>query len=292
MSATRSVIDQAISRLAQAGVASPEADLWSLVSAVLAVSRGEAQARALIDEDFLNSAQLARLDEWVTRREAREPLWHITGRAPFLHLELEVGPGVFTPRPETELLAHQAIADAELMVPSADSLEVVDLCAGSGAIGLAITSRIPHTRALLVEASAAAGEYLARNARTIAPDRTEVHIGDLAEARQLRSPGSVDLVVSNPPYLIEGVDPLDQETATADPPEALFAPEDGMAVIHLVVIEAAWLLRPGGVVLIEHGVGQGEPTREALHAAGFRQPETQQDLLGRDRFTRAVAGLP
>ncbi len=288
MSATQSVIDQAIDRLRSAGVASPEADVWSLVASVLGISRGEAQARALIDQNVLSATQLAQFENWVSRREAREPLWHITGRAPFMTLELEVGPGVFNPRPETELLAQQAIADAQLMVPAGDVLDVVDLCAGSGAIGLAIASQVTHARVLLVEASEAAGEYLLRNVDAIAPS-TEVVLGDLGEARDHRAIASVDLVVSNPPYLIAGVEPLDRETQEFDPPEALFASAEGFADIERVIAEAAWLLRPGGVVLIEHGIGQGDQTREALVAAGFRQAETQQDLLGRDRFSRAVA---
>lgn len=290
MSAAQSVIDQAIARLRAAGVASPEADVWSLVATVLGMSRGEAQARALIDPNLLTSDQLSHFETWVGRREAREPLWHITGRAPFMTLEFEVGPGVFTPRPETELLAQQAIADAQLMAPTGDVLEVVDLCAGSGAIGLAIASQVPHARVLLVEASEAAGTYLARNAQSIAPEAAEVVMADLAQARGYRAQGSVDLVVSNPPYLIAGVEPLDRETQEFDPPEALFADAEGFADIDRVITEAAWLLRPGGVVLIEHGIGQGQATREALAAAGFRHAQTEQDLLGRDRFSRAVAG--
>ena len=289
MSSDTELINQAIGRLRSAGVASPEADVWSMVAALRGTSRGEAQARALMGSPLLDPGQIEQFQQWLGRREQREPLWQITGMAPFAHLELEVGPGVFSPRPETELLAQQGISEALQVVPAGEWVEVVDLCAGSGAIGLAIASQVPHSRVLGVELSQAAGEYLQRNIQRVAPDRAEMLLGDLALARDLRGQHSVDLVVSNPPYLIEGEDVLDAETAGFDPPEALFADGEGMAVVHRVIIEAAWLLRPGGVVLIEHGIGQGEPTRQALAEAGFRQVETHQDLLGRDRFSRGVA---
>jgi len=289
MSSDTEFIDRAIARLRAAGVASPEADVWSMVAALRGGSRGEAQAQALIGADLLDADQLERFDQWVARREQREPLWQITGVAPFAHLELEVGPGVFTPRPETELLAQQAVSEALQVVPAGDWVEVVDLCAGSGAIGLAIASQVHHSRLLGVESSETAAEYLQRNIDRVAPERARLVIGDLAEAREHLSPHSVDLVVSNPPYLVEGEDVLDDETARFDPPEALFADDEGMAVVYRVITEAAWLLRPGGVVLIEHGTEHGEPTRQALREAGFWQVETHQDLLGRDRFSRGVA---
>ena len=289
MSSDTEFVDRAIARLRAAGVASPEADVWSMVAALRGGSRGEAQAQALIGTDLLDAERLERFNQWVARREQREPLWQITGVAPFAHLELEVGPGVFTPRPETELLAQQAVSEALQVVPAGDWVEVVDLCAGSGAIGLAIASQVHHSRLLSIETSETAASYLQRNIERVAPERARLVIGDLAEAREYVSPHSVDLVVSNPPYLVEGEDVLDDETARFDPPEALFADDEGMAVVFRVITEAAWLLRPGGVVLIEHGTGHGEPTRQALREAGFWQVETHQDLLGRDRFSRGVA---
>lgn len=283
------LIDDAITRLRDAGVSSPESDVWSLVAGVLGVSRGEAQARALMGADVFDATQADQFESWLQRRQHRQPLWHITGRAPFLELELEVGPGVFTPRPETELLAHQAIADAEAMVPSGDHLEVVDLCAGSGAIGLAIAHRVGHARILAVEVSVDAEQYLRTNVARIAPDSCEVVIGDVAEAHDHRLAGSVDLVVANPPYLIAGVDPVDQETAQGDPEGALFSADGGMEMIRRVIQVARTLLRPGGVVLVEHGTSHGDPIQHALGDAGFGQIDTQEDLLGRPRFTRAVA---
>jgi release factor glutamine methyltransferase len=282
-------LDQAISRLRVAGVASPEADAWSLIAAVTGLGRGQVQAKALIHPDLLDEKQLVQLEQWLSRREAREPLWRITGLAPFLELELEVGPGVFTPRPETELLAHQAIAEAEAMVPVGQGVSVVDLCAGSGAIGLAIVHRVAHTHLVAVESSPEAAEYLRRNAWRFAPDRSEVLVADIGDVVHTVADHTADLVVSNPPYLVEGVDPLDVETAQFDPPAALFSSGQGLDVIYRVVDIAAKLLRPGGVVFIEHGIDQGPATRQALQAAGFRNPQTEVDLLGRERFSRAVA---
>ncbi len=282
-------LDQAISRLRVAGVASPEADAWSLIAAVTGLGRGQVQAKALIHPDLLDEKQLVQLEQWLSRREAREPLWRITGLAPFLELELEVGPGVFTPRPETELLAHQAIAEAEAMVPVGRGVSVVDLCAGSGAIGLAIVHRVAHTHLVAVESSPEAAEYLRRNAERFAPDRSEILVSDIGDVLHTTADHTVDLVVSNPPYLVEGVDPLDVETAQFDPPAALFSAGEGLDVIYRVVDIAARLLRPGGVVFIEHGIEQGAAARQALQAAGFRNPQTEVDLLGRERFSRAVA---
>lgn len=283
-------VDDAIARLRVAGVASPEADVWSIVAWVTGLSRGQAQAKALVDSELLDPSQISAFDQAVSRRQHREPLWHITGRAPFLEIEVDVGPGVFIPRPETELLAHQAIAEAEAMVPSAEMVHVVDLCAGSGAIGLAIGHRVAHTAVTAIEASDDAAGYLERNVERILPDRGHVIIGDIAVATQSIPDGTVDLVVANPPYLIEGVDPLDVETAQGDPADALWADDGGMAMIVRVVEVAQRLLRPGGVVLIEHGVTHGGPTCEALSSAGFRQTATENDLLGRPRFSRGVAG--
>lgn len=282
-------LDQAISRLRDAGVASPEADAWSLIAGVTGLGRGQVQAKALIHSDILSADQAEQLGRWISRRAAREPLWHITGWAPFLELELEVGPGVFTPRPETELLAHQAIAEAEAMAPAGEFLSVLDLCAGSGAIGLALAHRVKHARVVAVESSREAAHFLRRNAERFAPDRCDVLVADIGEVISAVGEHSVDLVVSNPPYLVEGVDPLDPETAQFDPPEALFSTGGGLDVIVRVVDIARRVLRPGGWVFIEHGIDQGLATRQALGDAGLTNPRTERDLLGRERFSRAVS---
>lgn len=283
----RQLLSQAIEDLRQAGVASPEFDAWALLSDVLHIPRGELQAKIVLDAISLTDAEHQRFLELVARRVSREPLWRITGLAPFLDLELEVGPGVFTPRPETELLAHQAIVDAGQVVSPDGQVRVVDLCAGSGAIGIAVASAVAHSSLLAVEVSDEAAGYLERNLRQHVPDRHSVIVGDIQKAAEHPWVGTVDIVVSNPPYLIPG-EPLDVETASSDPDLALFGGDDGLDVVRRVVDVARALLRSGGIVSIEHGVAHGEQVRHLLESAGFRLVSTERDLLGRDRYTRAT----
>lgn len=280
------LLADASARLRQAGVASPEFDCWALLSHVLDTPRGELHASMVRGDFDLTTSDYEAFWSAVSRRESREPLWHITGRAPFLDGEVAVGPGVFTPRPETELLAQQAIHDAQLMEPSDGELRVVDLCAGSGAVGIAVAKAVPYATLLAVEISDEAAGYLARNLEEAVPGRFEMMLTDVANLDHSWR-GRADLVVSNPPYLIPG-EPLDWETHTADPERALFGGDDGLEVIRHVVDTSRQLLRSGGIVSIEHGVDHGEQVRALLDGAGFRLATTQQDLLGRDRFTRAA----
>lgn len=280
-------IDRALTRLQAAGVASPEADAWHLLSYVTGLSRGELHAQAISGSLELSEDALDRFDQALGEREQRRPLWHITGRAPFVNLELSVGPGVFTPRPETELLAEQARAELELMPPRDGMIHVVDLCAGSGAIGLAIAHSSPHAKVLSVEVSSDAAEYLQSNVSRVAPESVEILIGDVTDALRVRTEGSVDLVVSNPPYLVEGVDQLDAETRQSDPDIALFAERNGLEIIESVIAVSSVLLRDGGVVMIEHGIDHVPEIHHMLTESGFARVETMTDLLGRPRFTRA-----
>lgn len=280
-------IERAIHHLAKAGVASPEADAWLLLAALRGLSRGQLQAQALIG-GVLEPGEREQFDEWVARRVTREPLWHITGLAPFLELELHVGPGVFTPRPETELLAEQAISWATLNPPGESDTLVIDLCAGAGPIGLAIAHRVPHTRVLAVEASTEAVDYLARNIQRIAPDRVELVASEMANAPDFLDGRLADMVVANPPYLERGVDVLDQETQTGDPDPALFGHPEALSQVREVIEVASTVLREGGVVFIEHGITQGEHVRSLMTAAGFAHTETHADLLGRPRFSQGV----
>ena len=279
-------IERAIERLTAAGVASPRFDAWALASHCAETGIGSLQAQALMG----SGPWTARVDEafWhaVDRRVAREPLWRITGKAPFIGLELSVGPGVFTPRPETELLAQTALEEAASLSTPDGGITVVDLCAGSGAIGLWLAHQLPQVRLLSVELSSEAAEFLSTNLEHYASGRSEMVVGDIEKALDHRLSGEVDLVVSNPPYLIPGEE-LDRETATADPPLALFGGPDGLEVIARVVQVTRTILRPGGLVLIEHGVGHRNALRTMCEEAGFAEIHTEVDLLGRDRFTRA-----
>lgn len=282
----KALIDQAVTTLRKAGVASPEFDSWALLSEATGISRGELHAQLIAHDPELPAEQQERFLSLLARRALREPLWRITGKAPFLALELEVGPGVFTPRPESELLAHHAIETLQSMPVSASAFRVVDLCAGTGAIGIAVADA-SHAELLAVEVSEDASVYLRRNCGRYLEGRHEVVCADLHDALAHAWAGSVDLVVSNPPYLIPG-EVLDWETESADPDLALYGGPDGLELVRGVVKVSSGILRPGGVVIIEHGVDHGVQVRKLLDSTGFRLAHTERDLVGRDRFTRAV----
>ncbi len=268
----------AAARLAEAGVPSPRTDAELLLAHVLGVDRGRL---VLADVD---AARAAAYEELVTRRAAREPLQHITGRAAFGPLALAVGPGVFVPRPETELLAAWAARRAGSGA-LATGAGIVDLCAGSGALGLYLAATVPGSRVVLVERDPAALEYLARNvagagsgATVLAADVRDPDLPDRIE----HTVGRVGLVVGNPPYVPDGA-PLDREAA-ADPAAALFSGADGLDLIRDIAPLAARLLRRGGAVGIEHDDGNGDGAAELLRAAGFGDVAGHRDLAGRPRY--------
>lgn len=276
---------RAAARLAEAGVASPRADAELLAAHVLGVPRG---ALALVGG--FTPAQLRRFEELVGRRAERVPLQHLTGTAGFGHLELAVGPGVFVPRPETELLAEWAVTTLTQESTVGRSPVVVDLCSGTGALALEIAHAVPGARVYAVERSAAALEWLRHNveARAAAGDTpVAVVAGDAADPRVLATlDGAVDLVVCNPPYVPEGA-PVPTEVA-GDPAAAVFAGPDGLAVIRPVVARAAALLRPGGWFGVEHDDSHGEAVPALLGADGrFERIVDRRDLAGRPRFCTA-----
>lgn len=225
----------------------------------------------------------------VVRREGREPLQHILGVATFRGIELAVGRGVFIPRPETEVVAGVAI-DAIREKSSAKAVVVADLCAGAGAIGLAIAHEVPESWVALVEVDDDAVTWLKRNVKAAPGDvasRVEVIHADAATALPDRV-GKVDVVVSNPPYIPPDAEPIEPEAAQ-DPARALYGlGEDGLEVSSMVVAAAARLLRFGGALVLEHSDSQGEAVREMLAASGaWEGVVTGRDLAGKDRFALA-----
>jgi release factor glutamine methyltransferase len=260
--------------LAAAGVASPRVDAELLAAHVLGVGRGRL---ALLDS--MRVAEQVRLHDLVRRRAAREPLQHLLGTAPFRYVELAVGPGVFVPRPETELLAGWGI---DQVVPGA---LVVDLCSGSGAIAVSVAQERPGTEVVAVERSPAALPWLRRNAEGTG---VEVVQGDVADPRLLAGMhGRVDVVLCNPPYVPDAV-AVPPEVAAHDPAEAVFGGPDGLAVIRPVIALAALLLRPGGVVGIEHDDVHATAVPDLLAADGrFTDVADHVDLAGRPRFSTA-----
>jgi release factor glutamine methyltransferase len=272
MPAVDEVLREATSVLADAGIGSPRVDAELLLAHVLGVSRG-----ALITVDEVPDRHA--FDAALARRAAREPLQYILGTAPFRHLELEVGPGVFVPRPETELLIDAVLPALR------DAVCVVDLCAGSGALGLAVLDEVPGPQVVAVESDADALSWLRRNAAGTALDVRE---GDVTDPNLLFDLyAAVDVVLSNPPYVPEatGVDP----EVHADPHGAVFAGADGLAVISSVIRRAAELLHPDGTLAMEHDETHGLSVPALLSTDGrWGEIAVHQDLTGRVRYTTAV----
>ena len=274
-------------RLAAAGVPSPEADSELLLGSVLGLSRGELLAHAHLGKE-LSAALGDALEALVQRREAREPLQHIVGRAPFMNFEVEVGPGVFIPRPETESLAERAISVAQSLGVDERGLSVVDLCAGSGVLAISLARAVPWASVVALEVSPEASVYLERNVSRLAPSATVV-CASVADFAKTLAQSSLDMIVANPPYIPDSEIPNDPEVFAHDPHLALFGGADGLDVVREIVALALHALRPGGVIMMEHSNLQGAAMAELLSANGFRTIHTEQDLLGRDRFTHAIA---
>ncbi|MCR2793867.1 peptide chain release factor N(5)-glutamine methyltransferase [Microbacterium sp. zg.Y625] len=270
--------------LQRAGVASADVDAQLLLAHVLGVGRGELHAAA-VRGDTVSAEHAAVFADLLDRRAAREPLQHLTGLAPFRHLELKVGPGVFVPRPETETVAQIAI-DA-LSAAAGPNPVAVDLGTGSGAIALALATEVPHARVYAAENSVDAFVWAKENFRAVGAPNARIAFVDLAEAFP-ELDGTVSVVVSNPPYVPEGAIPRDPEVRDWDPPAALYGGADGLDVVRVISGVASRLLHPGGTLVLEHGEWQGAPIRELLAADGWRAAATHQDLTLRDRATTAV----
>jgi release factor glutamine methyltransferase len=222
----------------------------------------------------------ADFDDLVRRRAARVPLQHLLGTAAFRYLELQVGPGVFVPRPETEVVVDAVLAG----IKDADAPLVVDLCAGPGTIGLSVAHEHPTAVVHLVERDPGAFVWLQRN-RPEGNARVHLHLADAADALP-ELDGTVDVVASNPPYVAEHERSLvDPEVRDHDPEVALFAGEDGLDVIRVIERRAAALLKPGGLVVIEHSDRQGESVPALLRGQGWTEVADHEDLTGRSRFT-------
>jgi len=280
----RALLDHAVAVLTTARVPSPEADSELLVAHVLGLSRGQVQARAVTGTQ-VDAEQRHAVLELVERRAAREPLQHLTGVAAFRSLELRVGPGVFVPRPETEVVAQVAI-DALLAVPGG-SPRAVDLGTGSGAIALALATEVTHAEVFAVEVSPKAFIWARENLERVGARNLRLVFADLSAALP-ELDGTVDVVVSNPPYIPLGAIPRDPEVRLHDPEIALYGGADGLDVVRAVSTTARRLLHPGGTLVLEHGELQGADIRSLLTADGWHAPATTRDLLGRDRATTAL----
>ncbi len=284
MTSVEQLVTSAADRFARAGIVSALADAELLVGFVTGWTRGEVSAKAFMGVE-LDDETATKLTQLVARRESREPLQHITGQAPFRYLVLDVGPGVLVPRPETELVAEWAI-DALRQVPNPSPI-AVDLGTGTGALALALATEVPYARVFAVEKFEPALEWARKNIESLGDGRVTLVEGD-ADSALSELDGTVDVVVTNPPYIPDAERPQDPEVLGFDPETALLGGNDGLRDIRSFVGAAARLLRQGGVLVLEHGDGQGEAVRAIALEHGFRSPVTHLDLLKRERALTAT----
>lgn len=285
-------LDAALSRardfLQAAGVASPWADAQLLAAYALEeelgepVSLGRVQSLALLGQPAPQA-----LASLVEGRGQRIPLQHLTGQAPFRSLTLEVGPGVFIPRPETELLVDHALAAyrqllAEGLADAQGGNLLLDLCSGSGAIAAALATEEPGNRVLAVELDPQAAAYTRRNTVDLGVEVLEGDALELPEGLE----GQVALIATNPPYIPRGAYQLEPEVAGHDPELALYGGgAEGLDFPLALLGRAAELLKVGGYLIMEHDDSQGPALAAAFAAAGFERVESLQDYGGKPRYT-------
>ena len=285
-------LEGAVSQLTLAGVPGARIDAELLIGHVLGLNRGAVQSKAITDAS-LDASDAATIAQLVDRRAAREPLQHITGRAPFRSLDLAVGPGVFVPRPETEQVVQFAI-DALRVATVPEPVEgasagpiAVDLGTGSGAIALAMATEVPHARVYGVEVSPLAFVWTKQNFRESGATNATPVFTDLAIALP-ELDGTVSVVISNPPYIPRAAIPRDPEVRLFDPEIALYGGDDGLDVVHQVSATGLRLLHGGGTLVMEHGELQAAEIAALLRADGWLAVASHPDLLGRDRATTAL----
>jgi release factor glutamine methyltransferase len=241
----------------------------------------------------LTSRELDDFRPLLKRRAKREPLQYVLGRQAFRSLELEVGPGVLIPRPETEQLVEAVLARAGAL-PAGDAPRVgLDLGTGSGAIALALLSEGPFDRFVGTDVSAAALAVAARNRDALGMgERLELRAGGLFEP--VAAGERFAAIVSNPPYVAEGErGALAPEIVDWEPQEALFGGSDGLAVIRSIVAGAGAHLQPGGLLALEVGLGQAQDVAALVRArGGFEDVKILKDLAGKERIVTALAGAP
>jgi release factor glutamine methyltransferase len=271
----RAGISEAESKLGQSGVQSPRHDAEMIAAHLLGVPRSELWRH-------IDGAVPPGFYDLVARRAVRVPLQHITGTAYFRHATLTVGPGVFIPRPETEIVVEEAIRLLREMRTPAPV--VVDLCSGSGAIALSVATECTEAIVYAVEVDPGAAPWLRQN---VLEAGVHVHAADMHQCLP-ELEGRVDLVIANPPYIPVDSIPCDVEVARYDPEVSLYSGEDGLDHIRIVEQNAARLLRSGGWVVVEHADKQGSSAPSVFAAeAAWMSVRDHLDLTGRDRFLTA-----
>ncbi|HEX5182438.1 MAG TPA: peptide chain release factor N(5)-glutamine methyltransferase [Allosphingosinicella sp.] len=263
----REALKAAAGRLA-AGSDTPRLDAELLMAHALGISR-EQFLLSHLDDDAPAS-----FEALVARRAAGEPVAYIVGRRAFWTIELEVGPGVLVPRPDSETLIEAAVAYFGAAGPAA----ILDLGTGPGTLLLAALDQWPEARGLGIDASVAALAYARRNAERLGlGGRAEFRLGDWAEGLD----GRFDLILCNPPYVADG-ETLPRDVMEWEPREALFAGADGLSDYHRLAAAAPPLLGAGGIACVEIGVGQEEAVSSLFASRGMKV-SPRRDLAGRVR---------
>lgn len=262
---------------AVAEIQSPRLEADLLLGAVTKLSRSQLIARG---DTALSETQQVALEVLLARRLAGEPIAYLLGRREFWGLELHVSEATLVPRPETECLVAQCLA----RLPAEASLRVADLGTGSGAIAVALAHERPRWTLIGVDQCASALAIAARNRAELALDNLSFVRGDWSSALAM---AKLDAIVSNPPYVAAGDPHLHTGDLRFEPPSALCAGPSGLEAIAEILRDAHRSLRPGGLMLIEHGWDQGEAVRRAMQQSGLCQVETCRDLAGHERVTVA-----
>ncbi|WP_322520565.1 peptide chain release factor N(5)-glutamine methyltransferase [Guyparkeria halophila] len=223
-----------------------------------------------------------RLESLCERRAAGEPVAYLIGERGFWRYRFHAAPGVLIPRPDTELLVECALE----LLPGTTRSRVLDLGTGSGAIALSIAAERPAADVHAVDRSEVAIRLAARNREFLAEQGASVKVG-LWQGNWLDAvaPGSVDLIVSNPPYIAAGDPHLTAGDLRHEPIEALVADEAGLADYRRIIAQARTVLRPGGWLLLEHGFEQAQAVGGLLDQAGFETIDTRRDVAGHPRVT-------
>ena len=288
----RELLQNAIARLRKAGVDSPQYDARVLFAHACGVSLSDLnKALILGDLNDFPPDYASKYSDFISRRASREPLQHITGHAPFRYLDLSVGKGVFVPRPETEVVVQEGID--WIRANNLNNPVVVDLCAGSGAIGLSVVTEVADAQVWAVEKSPEAFQYLQKNYRKIAEEydisnRYHAILGDATDANLPEISaikGLVDLVITNPPYVPEN-QPVEQiEARDYDPEMALYGgSQDGLLIPQKIMEASFEYLRPGGIMIMEHDITQGKALSDYAQNIGFGSAKVKNDLTNRARF--------
>ncbi|MEI7659901.1 MAG: peptide chain release factor N(5)-glutamine methyltransferase [Actinomycetes bacterium] len=277
----KALLRVAKSQLVESGI--NEVDAEHLLAHVLGITRMDLHNSVLVESTIATISDIdvieAQFFDLLDRRLNHEPLQYLTGVAPFRYLEIQVGPGVLVPRPESELLVEAVLQHiANLPAP----VSVIDLGAGSGALSLAIATEAPTARVIAVEKSPEAIFWLKKNVSVFA-ENVRVVEGDVADVL----PGvKCDVVIANPPYIPDDQN-LPRDVAGFEPHIALFGGPTGMELPRLFITAAARLLKNSGVLVIEHTEAQAIAIAGEL-AVDFEDIAVHDDLVGRPRWTSAV----